>query len=110
MFNRNKKREKDKKKNYPEYIGTVRMTREGYAFILVDELEEDIFVKASRTKGALNGDSVRVAVIKESMEGRRMEGDIKEILERSIKPFIGVLHIVGDKAWVLMQSRVMPLF
>lgn len=108
MFNRNKKREKDKKKNYPEYIGTVRMTREGYAFILVDELEEDIFVKASRTKGALNGDSVRVAVIKESMEGRRMEGDIKEILERSIKPFIGVLHIVGDKAWVLMQSRVMP--
>ena len=31
-----------------------------------------------------------------------------QIVERSRKPFVGILHIVGSQAWVLMQSRVMP--
>ena len=40
--------------------------------------------------------------------GRRREGEIIEIVERSKTPFVGVLHIVGKQAWVIMQSRTMP--
>ena len=43
------------------------MTREGYIFVIVDDLEDDVFVKASKTMGALNGDTVRVAVTKEKI-------------------------------------------
>ena len=84
------------------------MTREGYAFVIVEGEEDDIFVKASKTMGALNGDTVRVAVTKEKTDTQRKEGEVREILERSRRPFIGILHVIGEQAWVLMQSRVMP--
>lgn len=103
-----RKKEKKEKRIYPEFTGRVQMTREGYAFIIVDGEEDDIFVKASKTRGALNGDTVRVAVTKEKTDRQRKEGEVLEILERSPKPFVGILHIVGEQAWVLMQSRVMP--
>lgn len=103
-----KRSSRQEKRELPEYTGVVRMTREGYAFIIVEGLEEDIFVKATKTKGALNGDMVKVAVVRHKTEGKRMEGQIKEVLKRSEKPFVGVLHIVGNQAWVLMQNKFMP--
>ena len=84
------------------------MTREGYIFVIVEGEEDDVFVKASKTKGALNGDIVKVTVTKEKTDRQRREGVVVEIVERSRKPFVGILHIVGEQAWVLMESRVMP--
>lgn len=108
------------KKVLAEVTGKVQMTRDGYVFVIIEgEPDNDVFVKASKTRGALNGDIVRCAVTRERKEGeeggrgkkdagRRREGEIIEIIERSHKPFVGVLHIVGRQAWVLMQSRNMP--
>ena len=104
-----------------EVTGKVQMTRDGYVFVIIEgEPDNDVFVKASKTRGALNGDIVKCAVTSEKKEAgeangrgrkdaaRRREGEIIEIVERSHKPFVGVLHIVGRQAWVLMQSRNMP--
>lgn len=112
-----KKKRHPGKKIFPTFIGTVQMTREGFAFVRVEGEDEDIFVPASKTRGALNGDLVRVSVTKEKVpatkkskstkEGRR-EGCVVDVLERSEKPFIGIFHSSGKGAWVLMQSRVMP--
>ena len=112
-----KKKRHPGKKIFPTFIGTVQMTREGFAFVRVEGEDEDIFVPASKTRGALNGDLVRVSVTKEkapatkksksTKEGRR-EGCVVDVLERSEKPFIGIFHNSGKGAWVLMQSRVMP--
>ena len=99
---------KQPKKVFPIETGKVQMTREGFAFIIIEDSDDDVFVKASKTRGALNGDIVRVAVTREKSENQRREGEVVEILERSVKPFIGVLHVVGDQAWVLMESRFMP--
>ena len=103
-----RKAEKTMKKSLPEFEGTVRMTRDGYAFIIVEGQDEDIFVKAAKTHRALNGDKVIVAVTREARNGQRREGEIRKILERSTRPFIGVLHTVGKQAWVMMQSKTMP--
>ena len=84
------------------------MTREGFIFVTVAGQDEDIFVKASKTRQALNGDTVRVAVTREGGKGHRREGEVIEIVERSTKPFVGILHFVGAQAWVLMQSKSMP--
>ena len=99
---------KQQKKVFPQVIGRVQMTREGFAFIISEDSEDDVFVKASKTRGALNGDTVRVTVTREKTDRQRREGEVVEIIERSAKPFIGILHIVGDYAWVLMESRFMP--
>ena len=105
---RGKGRAKKEKKVFPQVTGKVQMTREGYAFVIVEGEEEDVFVKASKTRGALNGDLVRATVTREKTDRQRREGEIIEIIERSPRPFIGILHIVGNQAWVLMQSRFMP--
>ena len=105
---RGRGRGKKEKKAFPLVEGRVQMTREGYAFVIVEGEDDDVFVKASKTRGALNGDIVRVAVTREKMDKQRREGEIVAIIERSPKPFIGILHIVGNQAWVLMQSRFMP--
>lgn len=102
------RRNAKQQKVFPQVIGRVQMTREGFAFIISEDSEDDVFVKASKTRGALNGDTVRVTVTREKTDRQRREGEVVEIIERSAKPFIGVLHIVGDYAWVLMESRFMP--
>ncbi len=96
------------KKEYPQLEGKVQMTREGFAFVIVEGMADDIFVKASKTRQALNGDRVLVAVTREKSGTHRSEGEIVRILERSTRPFIGILHTVGAQAWVLMQSKSMP--
>lgn len=106
--------------------GTVQMTREGFCFVISgNEQIGDVFVKATKTHGALNGDRVVVDVTKMqppkpadakagasrgAKQGKagKCEGVITQILERSPRPFVGFLHIVGKQAWVLMQSKVMP--
>ena len=98
-----------KKRPVPEYEGKVRMTREGFAYVRIEGQEEDVFVKASRTRGALHGDTVRVAVTREKTGAeKRRNGEIIAILERSGRPFVGILHIAGKQAWVLMSSKTMP--
>ena len=96
------------RKVFPVYVGKVQMTREGFIFVLVDGLDGDIFVKASKTRHALQGDTVRVAVTRESSDIKRREGEVIEIIERSNRPFVGYYHTVGHQAWVLMQSKTMP--
>ena len=105
---RGKGRGKKEKKVFPQVVGRVQMTREGYAFIIIEGQEDDVFVKASKTRGALHGDTVRVTVTREKLDKQRREGEVVEIIERSPRPFIGILHVVGNQAWVLMQSRFMP--
>ena len=105
---RGRGRGKKEKRVFPQVTGRVQMTREGYAFIIVEGEEDDVFVKASKTRGALHGDTVRVSVTREKSDRQRREGEVIEIIERSPRPFIGILHVVGNQAWVLMQSRFMP--
>ena len=51
-------------KAYPQFEGRVQMTRDGNLFVIVEGQEEDIFVKASKSNHALNGDTVLVALTK----------------------------------------------
>ena len=84
------------------------MSRDGFIFVEIEGQEDDVYVKSTRTRNALNGDTVRIAIYKEKSRDRRREGEVVEIIERSKKPFVGILHFVGAQAWVLMQSRTMP--
>ena len=116
------------KRKFEEVTGKVHMSRDGFVFVVPEgnATDNDVFVKASKTRGALNGDIVRCVITREKAQpkyplpkvkgkpskgqegGRRREGEIIEIVERSKTPFVGILHIVGKQAWVLMQSRTMP--
>ena len=103
-----KKRNKKEKAPVPVLEGVVKMSRDGAGFIAVEGLDDEIYVKATRMRGALHGDRVAVKLSSRGGYGRRREGEVVGIIERTAKPFVGVLHIVGAQAWVLMQSKTMP--
>ena len=104
-----RKRSGTNRKEFPQFVGKVQMTREGFIFVIIDGQDDDVFVKASKTRHALHGDTVRVAVTRQKGgDVRRREGEVVEIIERSKKPFVGYYHTVGAQAWVLMQSKSMP--
>ena len=104
-----RKRSGTNRKEFPQFVGKVQMTREGFIFVIIDGQDDDVFVKASKTRHALHGDTVRVAVTRQKGgDVRRREGEVVEIIERSRKPFVGYYHTVGAQAWVLMQSKSMP--
>lgn len=84
------------------------MTREGFGFVIIPDREDDVYIPQSRMLHALNGDLVRVAVTRKKDLKHKMEGEIVAILERSKKPFIGILQILGEQGWVIVESRVMP--
>ena len=101
-------RRRTKRKVCPQFIGRVQMTRDGFIFVIIEGQDDDVFVKASRTRHALDGDMVRVAVTRNKASDRRREGEVVEIIERSGRQFVGILHTVGAQGWVLMQSKTMP--
>ena len=105
----NRKNHKKKTRIVPEYEGKALMSRDGFIFVRIEGQNEDVYVKASKTRGALHGDTVRVAVTQERTGNvKRRSGEIVAIVERSNRPFVGILHIVGKQAWVLMSSKTMP--
>jgi ribonuclease R len=52
-------------------IGTVQMTRSGAAYIITDEVKEDVYINNRNVNRALNGDKVKVYLYARR-EGQRL--------------------------------------
>ena len=107
------------KRVFSQETGTVRMTRDGFVFVSIEGQDDDVYVPANKTRRALDGDTVRVAITRDRVSrsydragqktlSHRREGEIIEVLQRSGRQFVGIFHTVGAQAWVLMQSKNMP--
>lgn len=82
------------------YQGKVDMTRSGAAYIIAEDLDDDIYVPAKHTNTAMNGDIVKVRVPLKSNR-RRPEGVISDIVERSVTHMIGVVY--KTKKYAIIQ-------
>ena len=107
-FTQKHQRRSTNRKIHEMVEGTVQMSREGFGFVIIPDREDDIYIPQSRMLHALNGDLVRVAVIRKKDAKHRAEGEIVAIIERSKKPFIGILQIMGQRGWVIVESKNMP--
>ena len=107
-----KKTESDRKerRKRTEYTGILSIAKDGYGFVDVEGREDDIFVPQRRIGRALNGDKVLISAMEvlDRKGMKKSEGEVVDILERSAKPYIGILQIVGDNAWAIVESRYMP--
>lgn len=69
--------------------GTFMATQKGFGFVRIEGEEDDIFIPASLTKGAMDGDTVQVALLKESTGGRRREAEVMSVLKRAVNTVVG---------------------
>ncbi len=95
----------------PEYIlGEVDYVNPRFAFIISDELEEDIKVDSDYLMNAWDGDTVKVLSYGPGYSGgrglaRRPEGEVIEIVERVRDEFVGRVEMSARYAFVVPDFR-----
>ncbi len=92
-----------------ELLGRVDFVNPRFAFIICDELEQDIKVDADQLKNALDGDIVRVLSYGSGYGDRRPEGEVLEIVERKRTEFVGRVEMSTRFAFVVPDSRKMHM-
>lgn len=91
-------------KNY--YTGRVDIAGRGQGYIIVEELEDDIFVNNKNLNKALNGDIVEVYVFNRKKGGKN-EGEITRIVERKKTEFVGTIQVQDNFAFVDVTDHKM---
>lgn len=90
-------------------IGTIDMKQTGKAYLLPENKEiEDVFISANNTKHALHGDKVKVFLFPRR-QGRRLEGQVVEILERDKKQIVGIIEIGPKYAFLIPDNNNVPV-
>lgn len=84
--------------------GIFSGTQRGFGFVIVEGEEEDIFIPESATKGALHNDKVMVS-IKNDGRGKRKEGEIIQILERSNSTVVGTFEKSKNYGFVITDNQ-----
>jgi ribonuclease R len=88
--------------------GRVDMKNTGKAYIISDEVPEDVEIAPNNTNRALNGDIVKVYIFPKR-KGRRSEGEVVEIIERSKTKFVGIVKVSAKFAFLLPDTSSMPV-
>ena len=81
------------------YQGKVDVTARGNAYVVVEDLENDVFVPYNRINRAFHGDIVEVDIISRK-SSKKLEGEIKKILERKKKRFVGIVDLQKTFAFI----------
>src|SRR5690554_4212217 len=81
------------------YTGRVDIAGRGQGYIIVDGLDDDIYISNKNLNKALNGDIVEVYVFKRK-KGGKTEGEVTKILERKRTEFVGTIKVQENFAFV----------
>ncbi len=84
--------------------GIFSGTQRGFGFVIIEGEEEDIFIPESATKGALHNDKVMV-IIKNEGRGKRKEGEIVRVLERSTSTIVGTFEKSKNYGFVIADNQ-----
>ena len=88
--------------------GIVDMKQTGKAYIITDDLVDDVYIAANNTYHALNGDKITARLFP-LRKGRKVEGKIIEIIERKKKQFVGIIDISSKYAFFLPDDNSVPV-
>lgn len=93
--------------------GTINVTKKGYAFVVLDDSAEKIFVHTDDSGTAMVGDKVSVEIFPHQ-RGKSREGRVVEVIKRKRNSFMGVfykkgtLHYVTPDDSLFKQNIVIP--
>jgi len=88
--------------------GRVDMKQTGKAYVISDELGDDVFIASNHTGHALHNDTVKVQLFP-MRKGHKMEGQIVEIINRAKTRFVGTIDKSPKFAFLVCDSNTMPV-
>ncbi|WP_419869347.1 ribonuclease R [Chryseobacterium sp. CT-SW4] len=75
--------------------GIIDFNQSGNAYVNVEGLEDDIFIHSKNVKDALQGD--KVLIVTYTYKGKKLEGSVLEVLERTRTEFVGTFQVINHK-------------
>lgn len=84
-------------KTYHE--GMVDITGKGNAYIVIEGMDDDVFIPSNKINKAFHKDKVQVFVYPRR-NGKKLEGDIIKVLERHKNTFVGIVDMQKTFAFV----------
>lgn len=75
--------------------GIIDFNQSGNAYVNVEGIDDDIFIHSKNVKDALQGD--KVLIVTYAYKGKKIEGSVLEVLERTRTEFVGTLQMVPHK-------------
>ncbi len=92
----------------PFITGRVDMKQTGKAYVITEELLDDVRISSNNTGFALNGDIVKVRLFPRR-KNQKVEGEIIEVLKRTKTRFVGIVQLTGRYAFLLPDNKSMPI-
>ncbi len=86
-------------------VGVFAGHARGFGFVTVEGLEQDVFIPAERTAGAMDKDRVQISVENGPARGKRQEGTVVKILERANGTVIGYYQKNKGFGFVLPDNQ-----
>ena len=83
--------------------GVVEVTTKGNAYVIMEGVDQDVFVRDKFVKNAVTGDRVALS-LHSSFKKRKPEGKITEILEHAKNQFVGVIEQSEKFAFLLISD------
>jgi len=81
------------------HTGTVDITGKGNAYIIIEGLDDDVFVPFNKLKKAFHKDTVEIYIFPRR-NGKKLEGEITKVLERNKTEFVGIVEMQKSYAFV----------
>jgi ribonuclease R len=92
--------------NHAYREGRIEHVNARFAFVVVDGEAKDVFIDAHDLNGAMDGDTVKIAVWKGSKrKDFRPEGEVLEVVERKRQEIVGTIDVKTKYALVTPDSR-----
>ncbi|TVZ52633.1 ribonuclease R [Dokdonia sp. Hel_I_53] len=85
------------------HTGILDVSGKGGGYVMVDGLEQDIFIPPHHLNHALNGDEVEVYVYKKRRSSKS-DGEITKIIQRKTEDFVGVVKLQKNFAFVITSE------
>ncbi|PQV61167.1 ribonuclease R [Sediminibacterium magnilacihabitans] len=109
MKKKSKQKQRTKTVSVQQIKGRLEVTRSGMGYVIVENGSGDVLVRPGDFNTALNGDVVRVKVVKENTRTGKKEGRILEVVERKQTEFIGHLQLSTNYAFFIPDTdKPMP--
>ena len=105
------KKQKQKQKSVTAQLlkGKLDVTRSGMGYVVIDNGSGDVLVRPGDFMNALNGDVVRVKVVRENGRTGKKEGKITEVISRRQTEFIGYIQLSTNFAFFVPDTdKPMP--
>ena len=87
--------------------GKVSMNASGSAYLVNPELPKDIYISKNNTNKALHLDTVKIQVVQGN--GRSIEGEVIEIVQRFRTEFVGTIQVSPKYAFFVPDSSKLPI-